>query len=857
MDANSKLTTLFKKYQGYVNTADNTSVGTEYPVLASVYVLQNRVLKQEIPSVAPSTTSGTAPPNVVSKLVGNSPYSYIVKYVQATLIPLLAYNADTAFVYSTDQSENILRNAIPNNYDKAGSYATSVFANIGESLVELAAENFTFDRDAGVISIFGYPSINRTNPPIVTFWRYEGLIGPDGVGADGPTGVTGYTGYTGTTGPSGAQGPQGVTGPTGPTGIQGPQGSTGIQGPQGPTGIQGPQGPTGIQGPQGPTGIQGPQGVTGPTGSQGVQGPTGIQGPQGPTGIQGPQGPTGIQGPQGPTGIQGPQGPTGVQGSQGPTGVQGVQGVQGPTGIQGPQGPTGVQGPQGPTGIQGPQGPTGVQGVQGPTGVQGVQGVTGSTGPQGPQGPTGVQGPQGVTGPTGPQGAQGPTGIQGPQGVQGPTGPQGPQGPTGVTGPQGGGVASYPGSVALTVGTNITITGAAGSYTVRVWPTDSNGNNLTPILTFLGTQIQNGSAGPLVIVDSTNPNKFVYMRFGPANGTVATFSSPGSYYLQLLPVVVYYTSATYPNSPFTTGDKVLLYFSYDGATGPIGSQGVTGPAGTTGPAGPRGYQGATGATGPQGTSVPGATGVTGPQGPTGVGTNGPTGDPGPTGPQGAQGPIGDTGSQGPQGFPGFQGSTSGGQGPRGFQGNPGPADGAQGPMGPPGVQGPAGKGGAAEVGAQGPTGYQGNQGPIGTMAYPPAASSISTGSTFLTTGYSKQINITNLFTNSSSIFNVASNALNIEASGTYHITLQTSVHTNATDIYSKVTMSIYWNGLPVMNGYGFLYNLNYNNIDASDFVNSVVVNTSTAPNTITLFAEATEGADQTYVDYSLNVIKLV
>jgi len=143
-----------------------------------------------------------------------------------------------------------------------------------------------------------------------------GITGPTGptgsTGATGATGPTGNTGLTGPTGPTGNTGSTGNTGPTGPTGTTGASGPTGPTGSTGATGSTGPTGPTGTTGASGPTGPTGSTGNTGPTGPTGTTGATGNTGPTGPTGSTGTTGPTG---PTGTTGSLGPTGPTGAPGT--------------------------------------------------------------------------------------------------------------------------------------------------------------------------------------------------------------------------------------------------------------------------------------------------------------------------------------------------------------------------------------------------------------------------------------------------------------------------------------------------------------------------------------------------------------
>ncbi len=301
MDTNDKLSVLFKKYLGYVNTATNAAVGVEYPVLANPNLLTKYFCAQPVPAVAPSGSNlqeVEAPARVEKKFTGKGEYRHIAYYQNATLIRY----SGSAYYFSSDPAANILSHTIPPNYDRSGSYAINVY-NDGNLL---SGQFYNFDRDAGMITLYTTPGTLT-----VSFWRYEGIFG---IGATGPTGEIGYTGPTG---------PQGYQGPTGNTGTVGYQGSQGPQGVQGPQSAQGTQGNQGTQGPLGPQGTQGSQGVQGSEGSQGAQGSQGVDGFQGAQGQQGPQGLDGFQG------AQGYQGPQGLDGSQGPQAYQGPQGAPG------------------------------------------------------------------------------------------------------------------------------------------------------------------------------------------------------------------------------------------------------------------------------------------------------------------------------------------------------------------------------------------------------------------------------------------------------------------------------------------------------------------------------------------------
>jgi hypothetical protein len=183
-----KTNILFKKFQGYANT-DN-SVLNEFQENARPYSSLNRLYSKDIPSTAPTSLSDTTITNNYKKSVSattesisytrsvptDSNQSYIVKYSN---VPLYGFSGQTdrAFYYNDlNGTTNILKNAIPANYDSTnGSYNYTVYLNNGTTVV--SKDNYSFDTDAGLITFYNYLSVSQASPPKVTFWRYEGPVG--------------------------------------------------------------------------------------------------------------------------------------------------------------------------------------------------------------------------------------------------------------------------------------------------------------------------------------------------------------------------------------------------------------------------------------------------------------------------------------------------------------------------------------------------------------------------------------------------------------------------------------------------------------------------------------------------------
>ncbi len=179
-----KTNILFKKFQGYANT-DN-AVNTEFQENARPFVTANRIFSQDIPSTAPAlnTATNTTVPyirytgdtqvNITYQKEVATSFSYIVKYTGVQLFGFSG-QVNRAFYYRDQNGNpNLLQQAIPSNYDSAGSYGITVTTNAG---VTILPTEYSFDYDAGLITFYNYTGVTQALPPKVTFWRYEGAIG--------------------------------------------------------------------------------------------------------------------------------------------------------------------------------------------------------------------------------------------------------------------------------------------------------------------------------------------------------------------------------------------------------------------------------------------------------------------------------------------------------------------------------------------------------------------------------------------------------------------------------------------------------------------------------------------------------
>lgn len=198
---------LYKKYLGLPNAyptagaaQDVTTISSRPKVFANL-----QVFSQSVPATAPSDMVLDASWNSANSSIGvsfaptraySSANPYIVKY---TNIPLKAVQVNVSFeadisglkdasgtLYSTYSTKpRFLSQAIPGNFDPAGSYGVTVTnKNNSDSIAQFNNQYpWILDGDAGFLTFYGSPQ-NGQPPlqfynvsPTITLWRYEGIIG--------------------------------------------------------------------------------------------------------------------------------------------------------------------------------------------------------------------------------------------------------------------------------------------------------------------------------------------------------------------------------------------------------------------------------------------------------------------------------------------------------------------------------------------------------------------------------------------------------------------------------------------------------------------------------------------------------
>ena len=179
---------LFKKALG----SPETLIGIAYTGEASIFSKQNNFLfqnyAQSVPTTPPTDWANATIPNgiTVSNVQYSSNYPYIYKYTYLTLTAVYVGLA-TAF----NAPNQLLTNMIPASLSPTGAYTYNLYTNnLANDLSSgTAFGTYIIDPDSGILTFFTTPSytgaatIAASNPPKITFYRYQGLTGNPGIAA--------------------------------------------------------------------------------------------------------------------------------------------------------------------------------------------------------------------------------------------------------------------------------------------------------------------------------------------------------------------------------------------------------------------------------------------------------------------------------------------------------------------------------------------------------------------------------------------------------------------------------------------------------------------------------------------------
>jgi len=178
---------LFKKALGYPETNIVSALAAEKGYFSKPNIFTFQQMAQEFPQTRLSNSDfilTTSPTDItVSNVYRHKSYPYIVKYENLTLESAVSGSSNSFY-------SPYLKNLIPASITTDGFYSYIVKTNdLAFTITNDALYQYkqVIDPDSGVLFFFTYPSYSgasqvlTSQPPKVTFFRYEGLIGNVGI----------------------------------------------------------------------------------------------------------------------------------------------------------------------------------------------------------------------------------------------------------------------------------------------------------------------------------------------------------------------------------------------------------------------------------------------------------------------------------------------------------------------------------------------------------------------------------------------------------------------------------------------------------------------------------------------------
>jgi len=196
---------VFKKTFGIPNSKPYRQYYDElYTTNSFINTFQNQQYSQFIPSAPPTDIlqdtefipfyRDYSSVNYQQQRWYSEKYPYLV-YYSTILTTNATVDYDYSFFIESTKGDIITRNSIPifyglnrSNFDFGTNYfnQTKIYNMDGTEEIYFGVPgygNWIFDTDSGIITFYDTPSIgiSRGSPPVITFWRYEGLIGNSGI----------------------------------------------------------------------------------------------------------------------------------------------------------------------------------------------------------------------------------------------------------------------------------------------------------------------------------------------------------------------------------------------------------------------------------------------------------------------------------------------------------------------------------------------------------------------------------------------------------------------------------------------------------------------------------------------------
>lgn len=176
-----KIDILFKKDYGLSSTGiDKEYYQEDFTNGQRQYITPDQIMSDGIPETAPNfqytdTQAELGGTNPIPGVTTPVDYSFIKKYLKKTMEPV-GYS-ENSFILSE------LKNSVPFTFDSGGTYQGILYRNDGSTIIPFgySGGSWFIDHNTGILTFHDYDQVssfvNPDNPPVITFFRYEGTFG--------------------------------------------------------------------------------------------------------------------------------------------------------------------------------------------------------------------------------------------------------------------------------------------------------------------------------------------------------------------------------------------------------------------------------------------------------------------------------------------------------------------------------------------------------------------------------------------------------------------------------------------------------------------------------------------------------
>ena len=178
-----KVSLLFKKNFGKPSTRSDIQFFQEPDFSSYSKVFTSQIWKDSasipatVPSALENATTDDNGNNITGSIIGKS--SGVIRRFEKVLLEHVSGSNNQAYTAYDGSGNVLLKNTIPFNFDASGSYLYTLYDN-SMNVINFGDGEWVLDIESGILTFYhisDLPGVNSSNPPYISFYRYDGTFG--------------------------------------------------------------------------------------------------------------------------------------------------------------------------------------------------------------------------------------------------------------------------------------------------------------------------------------------------------------------------------------------------------------------------------------------------------------------------------------------------------------------------------------------------------------------------------------------------------------------------------------------------------------------------------------------------------